>query len=394
MSPVKIIVTFLAPALLAAALQTPTLAADNHPLPGNYWQRPLAPQGEAPAAWSRAERSIAPEACSECHPEQYEEWRSSLHAKAFSPGLVGQLLTSFADSPGDCMQCHAPLAEQEQAFRNAVKAGRGHLPAAQGLAAAGNSCAGCHLRGHKHYGPPKEISGEAGQSDAATSHGGVFRSSGFEDSSFCAACHQFPPSWGAVNGKPLENTHNEWKDSPQGKKGLTCLSCHMPERRHLWLGIHDPKMTASGLTPAFTAAGDKARFQLANTGVGHAFPTYVTPKAVMRAVRLDDSGEPIRESEVSLVIQRSVSFADGVWVEAFDTRLMPGRSETLDIMWGTARRVRMWLDIYPDDFYDHQVYDGLKNSVKGEAAKLIAKADAAAGESRYRLFETDLDRPQ
>ncbi|OHC75021.1 MAG: hypothetical protein A3G18_02330 [Rhodospirillales bacterium RIFCSPLOWO2_12_FULL_58_28] len=382
------IIKYCVPIIILTLSQAPAFAADPHPLPENYWQKPLALQGEAP------EHSLAPEACGECHAGQYEEWRSSLHAKAFSPGLVGQLMASFAGGLSDCMQCHAPLAEQEQAFRDALKAGRGHIPAAQGLAAAGNSCSGCHLRGRKHYGPPKAVTGETGQSDSADSHGGVFRSAGFEDSSFCASCHQFPPSWGAVNGKPLENTHNEWKDSPQGKKGVTCQSCHMPGRRHLWLGIHDPEMTASGLTPAFSAKSDKASFALTNTGVGHAFPTYVTPKAVMRAVRLDDGGEPIRESEVFRVIRRSVSFADGVWVEAFDTRLPPGRSESLDITWGAARRVRMWLEIYPDDFYDHQVYDGLKSSLKGEAAKLIAKADDDAGKSRYRLFETDLDRPR
>lgn len=368
-------------------------AAPGAALPEDYWKQPLSPQGEAPSEWDAIERSLDPKACGECHADQYEEWRTSFHAGAFSPGLVGQLMTSFANNPGSCMQCHAPLAEQKQAFEEALGAGKAHLPEAQGLAAAGNSCAGCHLRENRRFGPPQGETGETGQSDPDAPHDGVFRTPDFEKSEFCNACHQFPPSWGAVNGKPLENTYNEWKASPQAAKGIDCQSCHMPERKHLWRGIHDPEMVASGLTPDFRAEAEKARFTLTNTGVGHAFPTYVTPKAVMRAVALDEAGNPVPGTEVSQVIRRAVSFAGGRWVESFDSRLLPGRSAVLELEWGKAERARMWLDVYPDDYYDHQVYDGLLVSYQGEAKRLIARADAAARDSRFRLFETEVKRP-
>ncbi len=383
--------------LLAAALSAPGAGAGGEAasLPPDYWTYPLAAQGEAPADWDEAERSLAPQDCGECHQDQYLDWRTSLHAQAFSPGLVGQLVTSFSGDPGSCMRCHAPLAEQIAAFQAALAKGQGHLRQAQGLAAAGNSCAGCHLRRHRRYGPPQRESGETGRSDPEAPHGGVTRTADFEKSEFCSACHQFPPSWGAVNGKPLENTFAEWKASPQAEKGITCQACHMPGRRHLWRGIHDPETVEAGLTARFEAEAGKARFILVNSGVGHAFPTYITPKVTMHAVALDGDGKPMADTKATHVIRRSVASTPLGWVENFDTRLLPGQSAVLDLAWGDGGRVRMWLEVHPDDFYDNVTYDGILGGLPAGSPghRLIAEADAKAGASHYRLFETELERP-
>ena len=392
----------LAVALIFLASGAPTHAAtsderDAGPaatMPSDYWRQPLAAQGEAPRDWSEPERSLAPEACGECHADKYEEWRSSLHAKAFSPGLVGQLLTFDAAQTASCMECHAPLVEQKQAFEVARARGKAHLPAAQGLAATGNSCAGCHLRGHYRYGPPQRDTGATGQGDTTAPHGGVYRTTFFEKSEFCSACHQFPQTY-AVNGKPLQNTYVEWQSSPQAAQGVTCQGCHMPDRKHLWRGIHDPEMVAAGLTARFHADTERARFNLTNSGVGHAFPTYVTPKVVMHAVALDAKGKPRPETGVSYIIQRTVGFTGGRWVEYSDTRLFPGETASLDLPWQSSDRIRMWLEVHPDDYYDHQVYDQLLRQLaaEGAPARLIAEADSQASASRYRLFETELKRP-
>ena len=363
-------------------------------MPSDYWRQPLAAQGEAPRDWSEPEQSLAPEACAECHVDKYEEWRSSIHAKALSPGLVGQLLTFDAAQTASCMECHAPLMEQKQAFEAARARDAAHRPAAQGLAAAGNSCAGCHVRGHRRYGPPQRDTGATGQGDITAPHGGVYRTTFFENSEFCSACHQFPQTY-AVNGKPLQNTYVEWQSSPQAAQGVTCQGCHMPDRKHLWRGIHDPEMVAAGLTARFHADSEGARFNLTNSGVGHAFPTYVTPKVVMHAIAFDAEGTPRPDTAVSYVIQRTVGIAGGRWVENSDTRLLPGETASLELLWQDSDRIRMWLEVYPDDYYDHQVYDRLLGNLpaKGAAARLIAKADSQANASGYRLFETELKRP-
>jgi hypothetical protein len=363
-------------------------------LPADHWQRPLAPQGEAPRGWTPRERSLKPEDCGVCHADKLAEWKTSLHAKAFSPGLVGQLLTYDAEETAACMQCHAPLAEQRQAFEVARRRGKAHLMSEQGLAAAGNACGGCHVRGHRRFGPPHRRTGAVGQSNPGGPHGGVMRTADFEKSEFCAACHQFRQDQ-AINGKPLENTHVEWQASPAASGGKSCQSCHMPDRKHLWRGVHDPDMVRSGVTPEFLTEPGRAVFRLTNTGVGHAFPTYVTPKIIMMGIALDETSEPIAGTEVSTVIQRRVESIDGNWIEHADTRLLPGQTATLEMPWPSSGAVRLWLEVHPDDFYDHAVYDGLLRDLpKGSAAaQMIAEADRRAQANRYRLFETTLQRP-
>ncbi len=361
-------------------------------LPDGYWRFPLAPQGQAPQYWSDLEKSLSPDDCGACHAEQLAQWRTSLHARAFSPGLVGQLLTYDAEDTQSCLNCHAPLAEQAAAFQSARDRGLGHDRAAQGLASAGNSCGGCHVRGFHRSGPPVRP-GQTALPPGDAPHGGASRLQAFERSEFCAACHQFPQDM-AINGKPLENTVAEWQASPAASQGVHCQSCHMPDRKHLWRGIHDPQMVASGLTAKASSTRDSAVLEITNTGIGHAFPTYVTPKVWLKAVALDDRGLPMPGTIRETIIQRRVEFVGDAWVERFDTRLLPGQSASVHFPWPASGRVRVWLEIHPDDFYDNDVYDPLlRDSPKNSpSAKLIAQADAQAAANRYRLFEQELRR--
>ncbi len=363
-------------------------------MPADYWTLPVPSQGEAPAGWSDVERSLAPESCAACHEEKHAEWRTSLHARALSPGLVGQLVTMGREGAAGCIECHAPLTEQRGDFVAALAAGAGHVTERQGLASAGVACPACHLRGHRRFGPPQRDTAAVGPSSPDDAHGGVHRATWFEESEFCTACHQFPQEY-AINGKPLENTYVEWQASPQAAQGITCQGCHMPERRHLWRGIHDPDMVAAGLTARFSATADVARFSLTNSGVGHAFPTYVTPRVEMHAVALDEGGQEVPASAVRQVIQRSVAYRGGRWVEEFDTRMLPGETMTLALPWQGHSRARLWLEVRPDDYYDERVYDALLNRMApgSPATALIGRADRAARGSRYRLFVTEVEKP-
>jgi len=363
-------------------------AAD--PLPTDYWRLPLPAQGDAPAAWQAIERSLRPEACGTCHADQYVAWRGSRHAQAFSPGVSGQLWGADAADATQCLACHAPLAEQRAAFL-ARRSTTTELEPDRITAEAGNSCASCHVRLHRRYGPP-DLEDFRSTGDAA--HGGAVQSSDFEQSAFCAACHQFPAAT-AINGKPLENTLVEWQASEFGRARQTCQSCHMPERQHLWRGIHDPAMVAAGLTPTVAATSDGVEFSLRSSNIGHAFPTYVTPKVVMRGLLIDEHGAPVPDSAVAYVIQRVVDYRDQAWVEISDTRLKPGETATLALAWGHHAKARVWLDVVPDDYYHERLYPALLAELDGAgpAARQVALADAAAAASAYRLFETEIDRP-
>ena len=354
-----------------------------------YWRRPLATQGEPPAHWSPVERSLAPADCGQCHADVFAQWQTSRHAHAFSPGLVAQILDMDAAETGECLQCHAPLAEQRQAFEAARARGMAHLSDEQGIAAAGNSCGGCHLRHNHRFGPPKRGTGITGPSALQAPHGGVFRTAAFEQAEFCSGCHQFSAD-AAVNGKPLENTYAEWRASPQAAQGIVCQTCHMPDRAHLWRGIHDPGMVASGLTPRITADADKVRFELTNSGIGHAFPSYTVPTVVMNEVALNADGSPRLETLRSHMIARRVhyDYGSGAWSELSDTRLLPGQSAAIELAWNGSDHIRVWLEVNPDAFYATQVFPGLIETLPdhGEARKLASRAEDVANSSGFRLL--------
>lgn len=374
----------------------PALAQDpnNSSLPKNHWDLPLARQGLPPKLWPKVETSLDPKDCAKCHQDKYEEWHGSLHAKAFSPGLVGQLLTFSKEETQSCMNCHAPLAEQAQAFEAARKKGKAHDSDFQGLAAAGNSCGACHVRSYRRFGPPQRGTGAVGQSQAATPHGGVLRTREFENSDFCAVCHQFSQDQ-AVNGKPLENTVEEWRNSPQGKAGKSCQSCHMPDRKHMWRGIHDPETTKTGLTAKTEALRDKVVFLITNTGVGHAFPTYVTPTVILHAVLLDEVGKPLPSSEVTYKISRRVDYNGADWKEVSDTRLLPDQTAKVEIAWKDMKQARVWMEVRPDDYYHTDVYGQLLRDLpkNSQPFRLISKADEQAKGNVYKLFEAVIRKP-
>lgn len=362
--------------------------------PDTYWPPLLAPQGVPPERWSEIEKSLAPSACGQCHADQFVQWQTSRHAHAMSPGVIGQLLSFAPGETAECTQCHASLAEQHTAFETARAGGVANREDRLGLAAAGNSCGGCHLRGYHRFGPPQRGTGAVGQSATPSVHDGVMRTKFFESSEFCGRCHQFANDAG-VNGKPLENTYVEWRASPQAAQGQTCQNCHMPDRRHLWRGIHDPDMVRSGLTMKSAVDGQRARFEITNSGVGHAFPTYAVPRVIMHAVALDSAGVPRRNTEVTHVIAREVQYANNDWTEISDTRLMPLQTAAIELRWNGADRIRLWLEVIPDHYYATQVYPALLQNapLDSPATALIAKAAAGAAASPYRLFETELRRP-
>ena len=106
----------------------------------------------------------------------------------------------------------------------------------------------------------------------------------------------------------------------------------MPDRRHLWGGIHDPEMVKSGITFTLRTRGGtrhragaavRATLTIANTGIGHYFPTYVTPRVVARAEILDATGQPIPESAQECAIGRYVPV--DLSREIADTRIPTGK---------------------------------------------------------------------
>lgn len=388
-------------AVLALVATAVACGADVRGFVSRHWRTPLAPQGPVPERYSAVEASLHPEACGTCHPAQLADWRTSWHAAATGPGVAGQLVEMIEREPETaigCLVCHAPLAEQAPLFRDA--GGLRRNPAFDpALLTKGLVCAGCHVRGHERFGPPRR---DGSLTTAAPRerlpHGGATRTPAFLASEFCRGCHQFAAGGLALNGKPLENTYEEWRASPFARRGVHCQDCHMPDRRHLWRGIHDPDMVRSGL--AIAVSGERERRRPGDTvhlrltvesrRIGHAFPTYVTPRVVLRGELLDTDGTVLPASTEELVIAREVSL--DLSREVFDTRLLPGRRATLDyrrVLPAPGVRARLSVVVYPDAFYT-RFYETLLAGGAGRGEAAIGEALAASRRSVFTLFEREV----
>ncbi|MBI3637788.1 MAG: hypothetical protein HY216_16470, partial [Candidatus Rokubacteria bacterium] len=288
-----------------------------------------------------------------------------------------------------CLTCHAPLAEQQPEHRAIYDTG---------LQRQGLACAACHVRQHRRFGPPRRAGAPPPPVNARLPHDGATRTPAFLSSRFCASCHQFDDDGAALNGKLLENTYAEWSASPAARRGLQCQDCHMPDRRHLWRGIHDPAMVRSGLTitletdrPRYRPNDEvRARLTIESTGVGHHFPTYVTPRVVVRTALVDTQGRELRGSAEERYIGRAVS-AD-LTRELSDTRIPAGGRFTLEYrrrLEGTPGvRLRALVRVEPDYFYTGFFQSVLNDA--GAGAADIRTALEASRRSAFELYRRDV----
>jgi hypothetical protein len=366
-----------------------------------HWRRPIPPQGAAPARFSPLERSLAPVSCGTCHPDQFRDWQSSVHAKSMGPGISGQLAEMIKSEPAaarSCFTCHAPLAEQSPLIRGS----EGLVPNPDldtQLQSQGIVCASCHVRGHQRFGPPRRDGTVASRAPLENlPHNGVTRTTAFLRSEFCASCHQFAPNGLALNGKLLENTFEEWRASPAARRGQQCQDCHMPDRRHLWRGIHDPEMVKSGVQITLATGraryrqGEKltARLTITSTGVGHDFPTYVTPRVLVRAQLLDAGGERVPGSLEERAIGREVPL--DLAREIADTRIPAGGRFTLDYARRLDRpglRLRVSVTVFPDHFYTG-FFESLLDNGAGAGEAPIREALEATRRSAFVIFDRDV----
>lgn len=336
----------------------------------SHWAQPrIATSGE--------HASLAPASCGECHAAQLEDWRGSLHRRAMGPGVAGQLASMSTEERADCQRCHTPLAEQSDPRST--------------LHAEGLVCAGCHMRNDRVYGPARR-DGSALESTAGMPHGGWTASGAFEDSRFCASCHQFEADGYALNGKLLENTYEEWRASRHAREGRTCQSCHMPERRHLWRGIHDPDMARSALTvqaqPLSVSRGEiAAAWQIVNTGAGHFFPTYVTPRIVIWIRQESADGAPLKGTEQRYLIERRLT--PDLRAELSDSRLAPDEKRVIRYAakrHARATHVALEMRVEPDAFYTALYRSLLNDGATTAGREQIARALRDSLASHYTLY--------
>lgn len=341
---------FTAAALAAAALSAPSGAAARGSAlqaffqkdaggaaPAGAWQGPVAAPGAArldPLTLPPGFRSLSYQECVRCHDGVHAGWKLSMHSVSWVDPEV-QEVWSHLGKPGQCHDCHLPLAEARRLPREGVASYD------LGLAAEGVTCAACHVRDGTILAPHK---GGTRNPKSKPPHP-VRHEPGLDGVDFCGACHQ---SRDTVGRRPIYDTVAEWKASRFPKLGVTCHTCHMERkpdvdhtgapivyRTHHFRGSHADPMVQEALDVVVT--GDKpvwqrgetvtATVRVTNSGAGHRVPTGSPLHGIEIVVGITDSqGEFIAEERRWL--RRAVtSFVP--FVEGEDTTL--GVDETLTI---------------------------------------------------------------
>ncbi len=284
--------------------------------------------------------SLKAESCGTCHKEIYDEWKSSIHAKAFEDPFF-QAYWKKDKNIWVCLNCHTPLENQQPTLIKAIPRGRvekaveepnpRYDPAYQKEAI---TCAACHVRDGVVLGP---------FDDSAAPHPTQFDPA-FRTAQVCYRCHNVVSGPAQFYNVGPCGTYAEYEGKYfMQERGFICQSCHMPEidrpvahggpirrgRRHLWRGGHDPDMIREAVAvqvqadPPAPKPGETVTFTatLINAGAGHKIPT----------------GDPDRHFTVEFVVQdkdgREVtrqSDTMGRWIlwqpvvlEVYDNRLLP-----------------------------------------------------------------------
>lgn len=233
-------------------------------------ERPLAPDAGPTAADSLAIFQQAfddPRECAPCHPNHYEEWRTSMHAYAFTDPIffrlndIGQA-RSNQQLGQFCIKCHSPMAvllgEAEPGFDRSL---------VSEVAQQGIHCDICHTIDTARLDRDQRGNGIQGfrldkvkQGPIEAPWGNNFHRSEFKRaynrSQICAPCHDVKNP----QGIQVEFTSTEWEQSPYTAMGLECQGCHMPvytgkaavdgpERlvhRHTFVGVDVPLVEFPG----------------------------------------------------------------------------------------------------------------------------------------------------
>ena len=347
---------------------------------------PVPAQGAAPEGWPEITASLHPEQCGACHPTQYADWKDSWHAIGMGPGVLGQMVDW--DGTNDkktrqCSRCHAPLAEQWPFLEDGVP----NPDFDAELRAKGLSCAGCHVRAHERFGPPKD-----GDPIPGAPHDGFQPKDEYDDSRFCYGCHDFRTGEG-LESKKLQETYEEWRRTDYAAEGVTCQTCHMPKGRHLFKGVHDLEMVQSGFTATAEASAEGrslgGTLRVENTGTGHRFPTYSTPQVTLVMEQVDASGTAIKGTTQTDAIGRYVT--PNLKVERFDTRLMPGESHALEYSAKLSKKavaLTARVEIWPDEAYRRFYEIKLKKPERHPIGLAeVQKAHQHSIDSRYIAWE-------
>lgn len=278
-----------------------------------------------------------PEYCATCHPQQYFQWRGSMHAHSAVDPLFQACNAKAQEETGGkigdlCVGCHIPIGARTGEAKGGFDPDR-----LSPLAASGVSCEFCHkVSGPKEGTHPSNgslawstdmaLRGNLPDPRSSPSHESV--TTGFlGESEFCGRCHDV-----RIGDEILEKTYAQWSASIHRDRATRCQDCHMLRysgraavdgpfrdtlRRHEFPGVSVPlvrfpnrghqremieemlrgAVRLSVFPPRVVEAGGELVLAVAvkNVGAGHNVPTgFSTKRQMWIEVTVEDpSGTPL-----------------------------------------------------------------------------------------------------
>ena len=245
--------------------------------------------------------------CRKCHEQIYDQWTTSMHSKAYRDPVYQVLLRRVDEERQGkltrfCVSCHAPLATVTRSVPDKLFDGQ-PKPA---LMEEGVTCEFCHTIPGSEL-ELKRVSlgvfvfprtGQANtlygrHADAKTDDHPTQPSKFLTSSELCGTCHRFGHP---VSGMPIQNTYEEWKNSPYAVEGKRCQDCHMPSysgkttaegkerpelHAHVFRGGHSEMIRKAATVQVQSSwkGGRKDTLDVvasvSNVGAGHMIPTGV-----------------------------------------------------------------------------------------------------------------------
>lgn len=278
--------------------------------------------------------SISAEECAICHEEIAKEWKTSIHADAWTDPYF-QVDFEFDGSQQICLNCHTPLENQQEnlvvGFRDSGKFDPILKPNPnfdKALQHEGVTCAVCHIENGVILGPY----------DIETDAHPVRQDSRFTDGrGVCERCHMVVNTRRDVFLK-LPPCGNFAEIEEAGKK-INCVKCHMPavERsmaigapvrkggRHLFRGGHDPDMVKKAVKVELreeSVTGKSKKIytvSITNVGTEHRLPTGTPDRHLKVSFRLFDANRNLIK-EKSYFLQRIIMWRP-IIMDLWDDRI-------------------------------------------------------------------------
>lgn len=240
--------------------------------------------------------------CKECHEAIYNDWKSSMHARAAHDPWVVSMYNgsdiaglslgpsykgSFPKSTGNCATCHAP----DYAIEAPLNTDLNQVKKSMGV-----SCLICHFVKRIDVHRDGKLSGVQSirlKSSSQIRKDGdgclIPKSSLLKKSIICASCH-----YGKYYDTLVYPSYDEWSKSRSKK---TCQECHFKERGHQ-LKIDKSFLSQSIDLKINTRLNRKhliVEVAITNIGAGHFYPTGHPTRNVILIIEVhDQDGRPLK----------------------------------------------------------------------------------------------------